>query len=399
MLKRIKNYFFPEVDSDVSELMDKSCVKTVENISLIVAIFESFTLAFFVLTRKSFGHDEWLSVYSVLFCIITCAVGFYATKLMLSKSVMKHSHVVLLNASYFILMSLWAMWTSHRRYVNDEQILTFYAVEVMLVCFIIFRPWLSTILIMGSYLVLYAILYRADGGTGVNPINYFVLSLVCTIGMGLRYHELLKTTEATLKLQKTKDTEIQDKVNILNAIADIYDRVNLIDFEEGTEISIRDENQIKQRLDLEYDTHTKMSTSMRKRIMPDQLADFITFTDISTVRERLKGKRLISEDFIDVVDGWFRAQYIPVEVDEDGVPTQIVFTTRNVDEERQREEHLVRIAMTDELTRLFNRRSFEEDLEASARGGLDKDFVILSADVNGLKKVMIPRDMPAVMNL
>jgi len=149
MLKRIKNYFFPEVDSDVSELMDKSCVKTVENISLIVAIFESFTLAFFVLTRKSFGHDEWLSVYSVLFCIITCAVGFYATKLMLSKSVMKHSHVVLLNASYFILMSLWAMWTSHRRYVNDEQILTFYAVEVMLVCFIIFRPWLSTILIMG----------------------------------------------------------------------------------------------------------------------------------------------------------------------------------------------------------------------------------------------------------
>ena len=105
-----------------------------------------------------------------------------------------------------------------------------------------------------------------------------------------------------------------------------------------------------------------MSTKIREKVMPDQLDDFIAFTDISTVRERLVGKRLLSEDFIDVVDGWFRAQYIPVEVDDEGMPTQVVFTTRNVDDERQREERLVRIAMTDELTRLFNRRSYEEDL-------------------------------------
>ena len=88
-----------------------------------------------------------------------------------------------------------------------------------------------------------------------------------------------------------------------------------------------------------------------------------------------------------MVAGWFRAQYIPVEVDENGVPTQVVFTTRNVDEEKQREERLVRIAMTDELTSLFNRRSYEEDLNEYKENGLPEDFVILSADVNGLKKV------------
>ena len=88
-----------------------------------------------------------------------------------------------------------------------------------------------------------------------------------------------------------------------------------------------------------------------------------------------------------MVDGWFRAQYIPVEVDENGIPSRIVFTTRNVDDEKKREERLVRIAMTDELTRLFNRRSYEEDLASYRENGLDKDFIILSADVNGLKKV------------
>ena len=88
-----------------------------------------------------------------------------------------------------------------------------------------------------------------------------------------------------------------------------------------------------------------------------------------------------------MVDGWFRAQYIHVDLDENGVPYKIVFTTRNVDDEKKREERLVRIATTDELTRLFNRRSYEEDLDVYMERELEKDFVILLADINGLKKV------------
>ena len=64
--------------------------------------------------------------------------------------------------------------------------------------------------------------------------------------------------------------------------------------------------------------------------MPDQLEKFIAFTDLTTVRSRLVGKRLISDDFVDVVDGWFKAQYIPIDVDENGVPYRIVFTTRSL---------------------------------------------------------------------
>ena len=226
-----------------------------------------------------------------------------------------------------------------------------------------------------------------DHGAGINLINYYILTLVSGLGMTVRYHSLMASSEATIKLQKAKDSEIQDKMNILKSIADIYDKVNLIDFKECTEMSVRGKEQKKYKIDLEKMPYTIMTRKIRERVMPDQLENFIRFTNIGTVQERLIGKRLISDDFIDVVDGWFRAQYIPVEVDENGVPTQVVFTTRNVDEEKQREERLVRIAMTDELTRLFNRRSYEEDLAEYAQSGLPEDFVILSADVNGLKKV------------
>ena len=43
--------------------------------------------------------------------------------------------------------------------------------------------------------------------------------------------------------------------------------------------------------------------------------------------------------------------------------------------------------MTDEMTRLYNRRCYDEDLKEIAKNGLSEDFVIFSVDVNGLKKV------------
>lgn len=383
----IKKFFFPSIDKDVLEIMDKISTKGIENISLIVAVFEAIALAIFVLTRKSFGSEEWTSITNVLFCVATCSCGYFSAKYILREKKLKHILVTMLNAIYLMLMSLWGMWASYQRYGRGEQILTFYAVEVMVVCFIALKPWVSTALTISSYIILYLVLYLVDGAAGISIINYFILALVSAIGMGVRYHTLIRASRATVELQKTKDSEIQDKINMLQAIANIYDKVNLIDFVDNYEMSVRSKEQIKHDIDPVSQTHTVMSRMIRKRLMPDQLDRFIEYTNLKTVRSRLAGKRLLSDDFIDMVDGWFRAQYIPVEVDENGIPSRIVFTMRNVDDEKKREERLVRIAMTDELTGLFNRRSYEEDLVSYRENGLDKDFIILSADVNGLKKV------------
>lgn len=44
----IKRFFFPAVDNDVRELMDETSTRNIENISAIVAIFETLTLLYFV---------------------------------------------------------------------------------------------------------------------------------------------------------------------------------------------------------------------------------------------------------------------------------------------------------------------------------------------------------------
>ena len=186
---------------------------------------------------------------------------------------------------------------------------------------------------------------------------------------------------------REQERNMEEKVEILDSMAEIYDNVNLIDFNNNTEMSLRDAEQKKHGIDMSAQTHTLMNQRLKNQVMPDQIDEFLTFTNIKTVRSRLSHKKLISADFIDVVSGWFRAQYITVDSTLDGIPNVVIFTTRNVDDEKRREEHLIRISMTDEMTRLFNRRCYDEDLRELRNGELPGDFVLFSIDVNGLKTV------------
>lgn len=62
---------------------------------------------------------------------------------------------------------------------------------------------------------------------------------------------------------------------------------------------------------------------------------------------------------------------------------QLVFT--ECTEEKNRESKLIKISVTDELTKLLNRRAFEEEIEKIQSDGIPEDFTILSFDLNGLK--------------
>ena len=186
---------------------------------------------------------------------------------------------------------------------------------------------------------------------------------------------------------REQEETMKEKMVILDSMAEIYDNVNLINFVDNTEMPLRDAEKKKHGIDMTTQTHTIMNQRIKNQVMPDQLDDFLKYTNIKTVRSRLAGKKLISADFIDIVKGWFRAQYITVDSTLDGIPNMVIYTTRSVDDEKRREEHLIRLSMTDEMTRLYNRRCYEDDLEMYRVKGLEDDFVLFSIDVNGLKVV------------
>ena len=221
------------------------------------------------------------------------------------------------------------------------------------------------------------------GGYTIESLIMFASGYIIMIMISRFFMDLFEQ----YNVNKGHEENMKEKMEILNSMAEIYDNVNLIDFINNTETSLRDEEHTKRGIDMKSQSHTLMSQTIRSQVMPDQLDDFLKFTDIKTIRARLAQKKIVSADFIDVVSGWFRAQYIAVNSTIDGIPNVVIFTTRNVDEEKRREEHLVRISMTDEMTRLFNRRCYEEDLTAYREAALGDDFVLFSIDVNGLKTV------------
>ena len=221
------------------------------------------------------------------------------------------------------------------------------------------------------------------GGFTIESIIMFASGYI----IGTLTLDYFKSLFDQYKIINEQKSSMKEKMELLDSMAGIYDNVNLIDFVDHTERSLRDEKQEKYNIDMTTQTHTLMNQRIKNQVMPDQLEEFLKFTNIQTVRSRLTRKKLISADFIDVISGWFRAQYITVDSNADGVPNMVIYTTRNVDEEKRREEYLIRISMTDEMTRLFNRRCYDEDLIKFRDSELPQDLAIISVDVNGLKTV------------
>ncbi|MBO4331083.1 MAG: GGDEF domain-containing protein [Oscillospiraceae bacterium] len=185
---------------------------------------------------------------------------------------------------------------------------------------------------------------------------------------------------------QVQEQTMRRQLEILDSMAEIYDYVNLIDFTASTETSLREETLRTLTIEKSQD-HTHMTQTLRDQIAEDMAEDFWRFTDITTVPLRLINRKSISGEFINRRTGWFRAQYIRVEGAFDRRPDVVIYTIQNIDADKRREEQLIRISRTDELTRMFNRHSYEEDVAAIRENGVEDDLVLISVDVNGLKAV------------
>ena len=95
-------------------------------------------------------------------------------------------------------------------------------------------------------------------------------------------------------------------------------------------------------------------------------------------------KDIKSEFYYKKNDQYYKITYTTLFCDNREQGHQILIT--DCTEEKIKESKLIKISITDELTKLFNRRAFEEEIEKIQSDGIPEDFTILSFDLNGLKK-------------
>jgi predicted signal transduction protein with EAL and GGDEF domain len=300
--------------------------------------------------------------------------------------------------SHFILLSL-DMVLVQMAYFRINIHITWFFIPLLSILFCNTAFYISTVIINYFFLILSVYLMaphysalRTDYDTVREYFfnvmgGYTIETMIMAIaGYAIckyitRYLRQILDENNTIRENQQKMT---DQLRIQESMAKIYDTVNIIDFDKMTEKSLSELD--SSEYSIEGHAHSRMNHMIRKKVIPEQYEAFSDFTDITTIRDRLVGKKSIYAEFIHIDTGWFRAQYIPLDEGEDLRPHKIIYTTQTIDDTKKKEEYLTRISTTDELTSLYNRRSYDQDMAKYSSQEIKDDLVVISIDINGLKE-------------
>ena len=184
-----------------------------------------------------------------------------------------------------------------------------------------------------------------------------------------------------LKTRKERDNQF----NILFSMAEIYRSMHLIDLEADTYMDYSVGAHISEKRKVMHQAETKLYQYMKRQTLDDDWDKVHHFIDLSTLPARLEGKKNLTLDYVAKDNRWFQASFIVIGKNEKGNPKTLIFTIRDIDEEKRREENLLYASHTDELTKCRNRRAYIED--AQITWSMKIPFVYVAMDVNGLKQV------------
>ncbi|MCQ2535777.1 MAG: diguanylate cyclase, partial [Lachnospiraceae bacterium] len=182
--------------------------------------------------------------------------------------------------------------------------------------------------------------------------------------------------------------ELEEQHRIVEKLADTYHTIHLFDLEtDGCK-----EIDTVELLHVLYKKHVAnggqciLHEAMKASVRPEHLDMMLEFTDFSTLDERLNGRKVMAIDFHGAINGWAKAQFIEYERNRNGNLSKVLFVTQIIEEEKRKEEELIKKSTIDELTGLLNRRAYEEAIR-DLKSDSDLSYVICSLDVNGLKVV------------
>ncbi len=125
----------------------------------------------------------------------------------------------------------------------------------------------------------------------------------------------------------------------------------------------------------------------RMLVKPEYISGMVEFTEISTMGHRLQDKKYITYQYEGINTGWLEAILFPGQVDENGTLTKVIFAVRDINYEKNKESQLIYNSYVDDLTQLYNRKMYNENMLEYDNSTLQNNMVFLSVDVNGLKIV------------
>ncbi|MDO4962411.1 MAG: hypothetical protein Q4E57_11285 [Eubacteriales bacterium] len=136
---------------------------------------------------------------------------------------------------------------------------------------------------------------------------------------------------------KFNENETIQNSAILNALSQIYFAMAVMDLKEDTFELIKANMAVEAVLGRRGKASDVLVGLVAKMTADEDRSGFFAFTDFDTISERIGDKDVITYDYTGITSGWSRAAMYPVERDENGLVTKIIFACRMIHEEDPRD--------------------------------------------------------------
>ena len=148
-----------------------------------------------------------------------------------------------------------------------------------------------------------------------------------------RQLELLYTKK---ELQKSIESE-QKKLAIIDAMNDIYYCNYYIDLINNTYEQIISVDYLEEYIPKSGNAKETIDMWVNFGVSEDFIKDVRKFTDLNTLRERMKNKSILNMELNSKKAGWARISFIAVDVDDYGMPLHTLLVSQYIDEEKKNE--------------------------------------------------------------
>jgi len=233
-LSSIRNYLFSSENPMLVEILDQQSARNISNIGLVVFFFETAAiLAFMTMEGWKFEGASLVSLISVGFCALFSLIVFLISRKLISRSNAPHWMHVAFKLVFYVIYTLWAIHVDIRHYLAGDQMLTFFTVQLMMVCFVMIKPWMGILLTVGAYAGLYAAAFFVRGAEGIDPFNYIILMILSIVGMCVRY-------DTQLDLARREDRMINEALVLekymrQDALTGLQNRLALEEYAKGVD--------------------------------------------------------------------------------------------------------------------------------------------------------------------
>ncbi len=184
--------------------------------------------------------------------------------------------------------------------------------------------------------------------------SYYVIDLVI-----ITFYLLISgIIGAILTYTERKRLEHQNKYyQIIDAVNQAYTGNLLIHIDERIGEWIKLPDEIRQQLHGYTDIESIILDIADVYVPESYKKEFIQFSDIRTIRERLENKKSLSYIYEDVLGQWIALEIVVQQTDEDGRITSVLYLIRNVTDEMEKEkEYQKRLKVAGDAKTNFLRR-------------------------------------------